>query len=485
MKTSLHICLQAFFALIIWSQPALAGPMIGAALASGFKSFLINMIVSAITNKIFGKKNNTAASAAASGLLVNKQSNNEHIPVVYGKRRIGGTRTFITTTGGDSTVEGNQAGTNTLLMCLALCEGQMGNISQIFFNDTKIFDGTLAHEGTVDDSNDVATDYSGHFTIEYKDGRSTQTVSTLLKNAANDTVTGTEQWTNNHTLKGVAYLALKLPFNAEAYEGGVPTVTCVIDGKIIRDVANLSNTAAGADQNGADVLHDYLTNSVYGKGLADSDVNIASFQTAKTYLANSSRPKTNGVLSTQDSLIDNVEKILSASNGMLVYHNGEYKLKIKGNEASATRTFDTSNILTDVTVSLTDIKNRLNKITINFANSDSTTNFNDDVVIRSNSTYLTQDASRTLETTIDMPLITNKSKIETMGDYILDSTRDAMIITFESAHTQFGVEAGEIIKVTLDDYGFSNKQFRVLQTELTPENTISIVAQEYTQSIHI
>ena len=72
-----------------------------------------------------------------------------------------------------------------------------------------------------------------------------------------------------------------------------------------------------------------------------------------------------------------------------------------------------------------------------------------------------------------------------MGDYIMDSTRDAMIITFEGAHTQFGVEAGEIIKVTLDDYGFSNKQFRVLQTELTPENTISIVAQEYTQSIHI
>jgi len=176
---------------------------------------------------------------------------------------------------------------------------------------------------------------------------------------------------------------------------------------------------------------------------------------------------------------------LSACNGMLVYHNGQYKLKIKGNEGSATRTFDTSNILTDVTVSLTDIKNRLNKITINFANKATDTNYNDDVVIRENSTYLTEDAARVLETTIDMPMITGESTINDMGDYILDSTRDAMIITFEGAHTQFGVEAGEIIKVTLDDYGFSNKQFRVLQTELTPENTISIVAQEYTQSIHI
>ena len=124
----------------------------------------------------------------------------------------------------------------------------------------------------------------------------------------------------------------------------MPTVTCVIDGKVIVDCQNISSTTVGADQNGADVLHDYLLDGVYGKGLALGDLNSQSFVDAKTYLANSSRPKLNGVLSTQDSLIDNVEKILSACNGMLVYHNGQYKLKIKGNEGSATRTFDTSNI---------------------------------------------------------------------------------------------------------------------------------------------
>lgn len=476
MRNTLHILVQAMLAIIIWSQPAWAGPAIGAALMSGLKSFLINMIVSAITNKIFGKKKGQqGAGGREASLLVNKQSNNDFIPVVYGKRRLGGTRAFIDTSNGSG-----GSGTNTLNMCLALCEGQMGPVRQIYFNDTIVFDGTLNHEGTVDDSNDEATDYSGHFTIEYKDGRSTQTVSTLLQNSI-----GSSTWTNNHTLKGVAYLALKLPFDAEAYEGGVPTVTAVIDGKVIRDVANLSNTSSGANQNPADVIHDYLTNDIYGKGLADSDINIASFQSAKTYLADSSRPKANGVLSTEDTIIDNIEKLLSGCNGMLVYHNGEYKLKIKGNEGSATRTFTTENILTDVTVSLTDIKNRLNKITINFANGNSDTNFNDDVVIRENATYKTEDANRTLEATIDMPMLTNEAMVETMGDFIMDATRDAMIIEFEAAHTEFGVEAGEVIKVTLDDYGFSNKLFRVLQTELTPENTISIVAQEYTQSIHI
>ncbi len=483
MRNILHICIQAFFALIIWSQPALAGPAIGAALMTGLKSFLINMIVSAITNKIFGKKKGQSGAAGReASLLVNKQSNNEFIPVVYGRRRIGGTRAFIDTSNGSG-----GAGTNTLNMCLALCEGQMNTISEIYFNDTKIFAGTLLHEGTVDDSNDETTDYSGHFTIEYKDGRLDQTVSTLLQNSI-----GSSTWTNTHTLKGVAYLAIKLPFNASAYEGGVPTVTAVIDGKIVRDVANLNSTtaeilsaASGANQNPADVLYDYLTNKTYGKGLADGDINLASFQSAKTYLADASRPKANGVLSTEDTIIDNVEKILASCNGMLVYHNGEYKMKVKGNEGTATRTFDTSNILSDVTVSLTDIKNRLNKITINFANGDSTTNFNDDVVIRENATYKTQDAERILESTIDMPMLTNKTMVETQGDFLMDATRDAMIIQFDAAHTEFGIEAGEVIKITLDDYGFNEKLFRVLQTELTPENTISIVSQEYTQSIHI
>jgi hypothetical protein len=170
---------------------------------------------------------------------------------------------------------------------------------------------------------------------------------------------------------------------------------------------------------------------------------------------------------------------------MLIFHNGEYKLKIKGNEDAATRTFDQDNILSDVTVSLADIKSRLNKITLNFANDDATINYNDDVVIRDNATYKTQDAGRRLEAQLDMPLITDKTLIENIGDYLMDSTRDAMTIEFDAAHTEFGLEAGEVIKVTLADYGFTNKQFRVVQTELTTDNKLNVIAQEYTQSIHI
>ena len=487
----LHIITQAFLMLLIWTPAAWAGPAAGALLAGFAKKFIINMIVSAITSKIFGKKKKGQTGGAGSQVMVNKQSNNESIPVQYGRRRIGGVRVFVGTSDG-----AGAEGTNHLNIVLSLCEGEMGDLKQLYFNDTLVFDGTCAHGETIahadidsnadhtpvvpDDQADpkIENKYEKYFLVQYMSGTDTQ--------AAADEATSSidTDWTSAHQLKGIAYLYCKLKFDAEAYEGGVPTITAVIDGKKIRSVADLSAAkTAGANQNPADVIHDYLTNDRYGKGLADADIDIASFQSAKTYA--STRYEINGILDTGETLMQNIERLTMACNAMLVFHNGVYKLKIKGNESAATRTFTTENILSDVTVSLTDIKARLNKITIDFANRDSDVNYNDDVVIRDDATYLTQDNDTVLEQTIEMPMITDQTLIESMGDFFMDESRDKMMIEFEAAHTEFGVEAGEIINVTLDDYGFTNKQFRVVQTELTPENTISIIGQEYTAGIHI
>ena len=38
---------------------------------------------------------NSAANQEAQGVLVNKQSNNANIPVIYGTRLVGGTRIFL------------------------------------------------------------------------------------------------------------------------------------------------------------------------------------------------------------------------------------------------------------------------------------------------------------------------------------------------------------------------------------------------------
>ena len=73
------------------------------------------------------------------GILINKQSNDATIPVVYGERLIGGTRCFIETSGTDN---------NHLYIALVLCEGEINAITEIQVNDDAVtFSGSFA-DGT-------------------------------------------------------------------------------------------------------------------------------------------------------------------------------------------------------------------------------------------------------------------------------------------------------------------------------------------------
>ena len=73
--------------------------------------------------------------AEATGVLVNKQSNNANIPVIYGTRLVGGTRVFLETSGND-----NQY----LYGALVLCEGEINGITKIYVEDKEVtFSGSL------------------------------------------------------------------------------------------------------------------------------------------------------------------------------------------------------------------------------------------------------------------------------------------------------------------------------------------------------
>ena len=66
----------------------------------------------------------TDFDATEKGILLNKQSNNASIPVVYGERLVGGTRVFIETSGTDNTY---------LYVALILAEGEINSIEEIMF----------------------------------------------------------------------------------------------------------------------------------------------------------------------------------------------------------------------------------------------------------------------------------------------------------------------------------------------------------------
>ena len=182
------------------------------------------------------------------GALVNKQSNIEPIPVIYGQRKVGGTRVFVSTGGAKKN--------EYLYIALALCEGEVEEIGDVYINDVLSTDSK----------------YSGLVSITKYLGTDAQTYSTLLAEA-DDT------WGSNHRLRGVAYLAMRFKYDPDVFSS-IPEVQAVVKGRKVYDP---ETTTTVWSNNPALCLRDYLTNARYGKGLSSSLIDDTSFIAAKAF----------------------------------------------------------------------------------------------------------------------------------------------------------------------------------------------------------
>ena len=130
------------------------------------------------------------------GILVNKQSNNASIPVIYGERLVGGTRVFIETSGTDNEF---------LYIALVLSEGEINAITEIRVDDKVVtFSGALndnTQRTVASSDSNFYKDGASYITIEPHFGSDGQSASSLLSTLSS--------WGSNHKLSGVCYLALK------------------------------------------------------------------------------------------------------------------------------------------------------------------------------------------------------------------------------------------------------------------------------------
>ena len=74
------------------------------------------------------------------GVLLNKQSNDASIPVIYGERLVGGTRVFLDSGGGTT----NQY----LYMAIVMCEGEINSIEEIRIDDKVVTWASSLSDGT-------------------------------------------------------------------------------------------------------------------------------------------------------------------------------------------------------------------------------------------------------------------------------------------------------------------------------------------------
>ena len=232
-------------------------------------------------------------------IKLNKQSANTQIPVVYGVRKVGGTFVYLET---------NSGGDNEFLYgALVLSEGQVDGLLQVYIDDRLVnfsntfnftnlpkaleFDGDAGASITSPFTHaKIYTSNDDHFAdlvkIQFFDGRSDQTASSLL--------TQQDNWTSNHRLRGISYLAFKLEYSSDAFRG-LPNIQVIMKGKkVVSYNASLEAQTASFSSNPAWCLLDYLTNDIYGKALPTSAIDLQSFYDASVICDTSVNPTDTG-----------------------------------------------------------------------------------------------------------------------------------------------------------------------------------------------
>jgi len=424
------------------------------------------------------------------GILVNKQSNNASIPVIYGERLVGGTRVFIETSGNDNEF---------LYVALVLSEGEINSIEEIRVDDKVVtFDGALTdntQRSVASSDSNFYKDAVSYITIEPHFGTDGQSASSLLSTLSS--------WGSNHKLSGICYLALKFKWNADVF-GGIPQVQAKIKGKkVVTLAANLSEQTASFSTNPAFCLLDYLRNERYGKGIATSDIDLQSFYDASQVCVTQVTPfsggsdinifDTNAVIDTSRKVIDNVRDILRGCRGYLPYVQGKYRLVIE-TTGSASVSLGEDDILGGYALASPTKNSKYNRVIATFINPDR--NFQadqvtfpptDDSSLPSSDRHATMksaDGGFLLEGKFDFKTITSPYQAEEMSEIILRRSRESLGLNITAGFKAYELHIGDIVNITLSSLGFSSKAFRVLSMVFNEDYTIGLTLVEHQDSFY-
>lgn len=479
------------------------------------------------------------ASAQAQGILINSQSNVDPIPVIYGRRRVGGTRVFIEVSGSNNEY---------LHLVLVLSEGPVFAIDNVYLDEVPVTDPK----------------FSGLVTVSKHLGTPGE--------PADDALTvEVPKWTSACKLANCAYLYVRLKYDRNAFSG-LPTITADVRGRTLLDPRD---GQIRFSNNPALVIRDYLTHTLYGRGISSSAIDDTSFATAAnacevripapsfsdvftvdtdantlnftqaipietgdgirlsntgtlpaplvsttTYYAIKSTDTRyqlatsvanafagvavdmttsgfgqhtlthadyaafgcDGTIDTNQTAYDNVRALLTACRGMLVFSGGKYRLVLDIATTPSTFGFTESNITGSWVISQGGKRTKYNRVTAGFYNP--AKKWQPDLATVESTVLRAQDNGLILEAKIDLPFTAHSYRAQNIGQLTLNQSRYGLVVKFSAFQEGLRCEVGDVVPITHSTPGWNGKLFRIMQIEIKDNDEVLIVAREYSASIY-
>ncbi len=392
-----------------------------------------------------------------SSLTVNKSSATASIPKPYGKRKIGGTRVYLSTNGSKNKY---------LSSVLIQCVGPVHSSSSVTISDKaeSEFGGKLRH-----------TFYHG-----YPD-----------QAADANFVSELAEWTTDHRLQGIAYEAIRYTYDQDLYSG-LPVFTSIIEGGLLYDPRD--ETTSYSD-NFALVVLDYFRSTEYGVGMSDKLIDFDSFKTSAdvadiSYPSNSDsdvlvkRFACNTVIDTSQTPFDNIKTLVSESRAFLTQTAGQWRYIIQ-NDSTADHTITYDDIIGDITRSPNGAQDKYNRVTVSYVDPDTEWDSNeatypiDDDEYQA---YLEEDNWEESHQDVTVNSCTNRYQALDIARQILLESRVGGVISFTAQPWMIKVRCGDLLVMDIDGLN-DGVLWRVSSRSLPADGEVSFTCSAYDPTI--
>ena len=393
--------------------------------------------------------------------------------IIYGKMKVGGAIVFDEATGVNNKF---------LHRIIAVAGHRVESFEEIYINDEVV---------TLDGSGNVTSpsQYNTKIRINLHLGSSDQT-------ADSDLVSESTKWTTEHRLRGIAYMYVRLKFDADAFPNGIPVITATVKGKRVYDPR--TGSTAWSD-NPALCLRNYLR-STYGlaeeASNIDNDLVIAAANICDqtNTIASTTRYTCNGAFTTSSTPYDMLSELLKSMGGSMWYAQGKWRMK-PAYWTSPVMDLNEDDLRSNISVGTRHSRrDNFNVIKGTFRGEESNWQTTDYPQV-TNSAFLTADNNQESVADVDLSFTDNSIEARRLALISLERNRQQLTVNGSFGLKTLELQVGDNIRLTNSRFGWTNKEFEVvqwsfgltdgldLQTQMTLRETAETVFDEVSDGV--
>lgn len=309
----------------------------------------------------------------------------------------------------------------------------------------------------------------------------------------------------NYAMTNCAFVVVQVNYNTDAGTTNLGALTVEV-------INTESGESTGVYRPGT-AIYDYMTNTRYGCAIPANKVEDVTVPGTSLYELNAysdelieyipangdttpplptqARYRINGPLDTAENCLDNLQRLVDSCDSWLQYSEltGEWKVVINKPYTTTMYEVDSSNLVGGILISPLDLNDTYNQLEVAYPNN----NIKDQtdyqvILLQDYQPGVMSPNEATNRLNMGLPLVNNAVQAKYLGIRRLLQSREDLVITFMLDFSGIQLEAGDVIKVTHEVYGWTEKEFRVSQVieEKTTEGSLQarIEAFEYNATIY-